>query len=532
MYNNIYYSIMVLNLFIYIYIMNTIENYDFLLNKIFYNIERYSGTHSINIDKAEQWIISQPTKESKLAAKKIIDVTEYITYKDVLLYIEKLVKQEYKKIANTNKKIYMFVSNINDSNHFISILALYFIRKYGYREPDKYFEFLPDNIEDNSILLYFDDMAYSGGQIIANITNIYKDIIIKQIVAYMYEKFNLNIVLSDNSIINKFVYIATILTKFYKTKTDKEINKIKIDLYKYIIKSKYCNIIYLLLGINKTSYDRIINISLINLINKYFSKIIDNIDKDNIKLFKLNYKIKYVKMYPILEDLCTEKEIFFMTYFFSFGRTPVVSIYYDHKIGNMSSTFLRVLNFGPIVPINFDISHYWKPFKYITTDEGYELATTIKIVSISKNYLYFIYLCNKYYKIIENNNTQDINKIIKYIPFINNCYNIENVINNYLMKKLDYLIFISDLPKLLYFSPPSNNILTNKLTIIKDCKTPFISVTDLLYYKYPVNKELRTKIYYFIKNIMVIETCNISFYKNKDYLNYTDISKSKKSFKK
>jgi hypothetical protein len=375
--------------------MDDIKDYDYILNQTLYIIENYSGTHKINIDKAKKWINSQPTIESKIAAKIIIDKTIYITYKDVYNLIEKLVKTEYKKISKTKKNIYMYIGKKNDSNYFISVLALYFIKKYGYRVPTKYFEEIPlEYLNDSdNILLYFDDMAYSGGQISENIQRIYKTVILDKIVNFMEDKYNFKIQLNPNNH-NNFHYITEKLNVFFINKTDNDINKIKKDLYKHINLVNYPSIIYLLLGINRIAYERIINLDLSAFILKYLSKIFDNIK--NIKLFKLKYKIKFGDMYPVIDDLCSEEELFYISYFFSFGRTPLVSLYFDHKIANQSSTFLRALNFGPVVPKNFDISHYWKPFKYIISDEGFEIAKH-NVLKISENYNRFITLCNKYY---------------------------------------------------------------------------------------------------------------------------------------
>jgi len=91
-----------------------IKNYDILLKNILHIIETFSGTHSINVNKSKKWINAQPTKESRLAAKKIIEVTEYVTYKEVLSFIEILVKTEYKKISKTKKKIYLYIGKQYD----------------------------------------------------------------------------------------------------------------------------------------------------------------------------------------------------------------------------------------------------------------------------------------------------------------------------------------------------------------------------------------------------------------------------------
>ena len=511
--------------------MNSITNYKQLLKEILHNIETYSGTHSINIDKANQWIAAQPTKESKLAAQKIIDTTVYVTYNETYYLIEKLVKTEYKKLIKTNSKsgvsdnkIYMFIGENNDSNYFISILALYFIKQNGFREPEKYFEKLPSEnyIEDyNTTLLYFDDMSYSGGQIIDNITKIYKLIILNKICEFMDITFNLKILVNEK-IVNKFQYILQIINTFYaqKNKIENEIIKYQKQMYKYINTAKYCKIVYLLLGINRLSTERIENIDLLPLIKKYIYPFFDRLQIKTIILFKLKYKIKYAKQYPIIDDLCTQEELFYMSYFFSFGRTPVVSLYYDHKIANPSSTFLRALNFGPIVPNNFDIANYWLPFKSIMTDEGYENAIN---GSNSYNFLKYVSLIVKFYKNIEISDKikQDINKPVKFIPFINNCYDIENMLNNSLIKELNYLQLISNVTNILYLPKPSL-LITNNFKPVNDSKQPFISFVDLLYLKYKNDVKKINKILRFFINTTLEIPCNLSFYKNINYKNYTE----------
>jgi hypothetical protein len=490
--------------------MNHIINYENYLEKILYIIDNYSGSHSINKKLAKEWISLQPTEESKIAAKCIIKHTKYITYKNIFNYIEKLVKVEYKKISKSNKKIYMYIGQTDDSNYFISILALYWIKYYGYREPDKYFNELPyhENISNEIYLIYFDDMAFSGGQIMSNILNIICDKIIK----YINNKYNYTITISKNTT-NKLFDLKNNLIVFYKTKKEIDIKEIQENMYKYILNIKYYNIIYYLLGINKYSYNKIINDK--KPMNKYIIDIFDKIE--NINHFELNYEIKYYKMYPTIDDLCSTKEYFYMSYFFSFGRSPFVLIYYDHKISDLGSTFLKALNFGPIVPNNFDISHYWSPFKNIITEEGlYEALNINYKEKESLNYILYMNLCHKYYKNVINNNYENINIPIKFYPFINNCYNIENVINHQLMKNINYLELISNFPKLLYIPKPTN-VLDKHFQIVKNCIQPFISITDLLYLRLGNNYKLLTKCFYFLKDIIYYERCNLSFYKSKDY---------------
>ena len=146
------------------------------------------------------------------------------------------------------------------------------------------------------------------------------------------------------------------------------------------------------------------------------------------------------KIYKRLKDEISEEEIFDMAYYFSYGVVPNVSIYYDHKIADMTSTFSKVLNYGPIVPDNYDISNYYdidqyiKNIDYFIKDNNYP---------ITHNYLT---LFKKYYKNnkIENNSNITNYKNIQFKPFINNCFEIDKIIENQHMKEIEYLMFISD----------------------------------------------------------------------------------------
>jgi hypothetical protein len=60
-----------------------LELYDKNLEKILYAVENYSGKHTINGEKSEEWINSQPFSEAQQAARNIITHTKYITLKEV-----------------------------------------------------------------------------------------------------------------------------------------------------------------------------------------------------------------------------------------------------------------------------------------------------------------------------------------------------------------------------------------------------------------------------------------------------------------
>ena len=146
-----------------------LELYDKNLEKLLYAIENYSGKHSINEKKAEEWINSQPFPEAQEAARNIIKHTKYITLKEVYNNIESLVKNQYKtlleKNENNSKKIIMIVGKRDKSFYFLSVLAVYFMKEYNLRIPDEFHnEFSSFFKNTTDVIVTFDDMSYSGSQ--------------------------------------------------------------------------------------------------------------------------------------------------------------------------------------------------------------------------------------------------------------------------------------------------------------------------------------------------------------------------------
>ena len=182
----------------------------------------------------------------------------------------------------------------------------------------------------------------------------------------------------------------------------------------------------LLIGINQNSYDKLTAIkykisnqtSIIKPFNVYYGKMFKTIDD------------------LINENRITEEELFYMSYYFSHNMIPNILIYFDHKIADEPSTFLRAYNYGCVVPENYDIVNYYPEYQRALNNNVSE-----------KSYVrekYFI-LFKKYYKNREKPvSTQDTNLPLQFIPFIKNCYNINAIIQNPLMKFVNYYTFIGN----------------------------------------------------------------------------------------
>ena len=104
---------------------NNIENLIKLRDEI-------SGTHEIDINKANLWINSQLNERRRNASKFLIENTYYITFNQLFENIRDAVKQIYLDLDLT-KDIYIFVQNSKSSFYFIGMIALYFIKLFKYK---------------------------------------------------------------------------------------------------------------------------------------------------------------------------------------------------------------------------------------------------------------------------------------------------------------------------------------------------------------------------------------------------------------
>ena len=498
-----------------------------LINNI---IEKYSGKHAINAEKSKQWIDAQPTETSRNAAENIIKHTVYVTLKETEELVYNIINTNYRQITESNpgKKVHFYVGEYNKSNYWLSILALKHIKELNLTEPTYYCKSVTQahiSLDFDDILIYFDDMSYSGGQISHMLEKtvddtylpiirdtafgVLKEYYIEQITNHKlknieeeskedYKKLYNDIQSKidnekDEEQKKRYIELSNIYednmekeqekkrTNNYFIQLEKDIelmgsnylefldnirkNKSKrqnvinyaedvrlylqadynlIKKYQLLIEPKLANIkfskiYFLLLGINKDAFDKISNIKKLygfNLgpPNKHGYTTVNLM---NVKYNFKPYEVYYGKMYKTLQELIdegklTEEELFYMSYYFSYKVTPNLLLYFDHKIADEPSTFLRALNYGPIVPTNYDILNY-------VSIEEIQYNVKDSFVNLKWDNLFEKY----YHTLVKPTESQDINLPIRFIPFIDNCYGVKKVINNPLMGKVDYLQFIS-----------------------------------------------------------------------------------------
>lgn len=447
---------------------NFLHLYDEYLEKILYAVNNYSGKHSINKEKAEEWINSQPFPEAQAAARNIIKHTKYITLKEVYADIENMVKNEYKTLVEINenleKKIVMIVGKPEKSFFFISVLAVYFMKKHNLRIPHEFkFEFTDFILNKTDVIINFDDMSYSGSQL--------RQFLDKSI-EYNFFCELYNIVSSKNETLQN----DDVKTHLKRSKETIENSSFRKSVNTFIPSLMLCfnyfgysnreEIITELKTLLKNIQFPNINIFLISLTNKslkklsYFKKYMEQYyllstplgDKLKYIEYINPFKITYSKKIDLVCEILSEKEMFNIAYYFTIFNMPNVFCYFDFKIADQPSTISTVLNYGPIVPSNFELISY---FPYITDYKksiekiqnmalfgNFQLST--ENFSNLDGYQKYLYLIYKYYlkdiKILKEDFVFEYNSPIKFCPFLNNCYNLKKILNNNIMNNLNYLL--------------------------------------------------------------------------------------------
>lgn len=153
---------------------------------------------------------------------------------------------------------------------------------------------------------------------------------------------------------------------------------------------------------------------------------IENLRQDDksIKIFTYQQRL-----FDLLDNL-SMKEFFDLTYYFSpylYGNTRE-SLYFDHKIADAVSTFMKILNFGPILPtkLNYDRDQLEDSLVF-DTDEINGIMTKEEFDSY-------------YNEMLEEEKTIKENVVeLKCIPFINNC----DKIDRSMIENLPYAAFQS-----------------------------------------------------------------------------------------
>lgn len=408
-------------------------------------IHSYSGNAEMDKKKVDNWIQKQPTDESKQAAKDIIKHTKYFSLLEVFKEIHTLIDKNYRNLIteakSDNTKIVMFIGQKNKSNDFLSMIAYHHMSALKLEIPHQYIRRILDKFLDSQKfkILYLDDMAYSGGQTSGMLDQIYSKKLNECMIEYIQEQNSLPNVLPFPK-----KHLETLVTKYvFKGKLPKEMTEIAKNIIEEVSKKRenelQIPIYFMFIGVNKVSLNRLKTRNYVlndvsNASRRFFWALPESITLQNIH----KPPIIYNTLFPTLDELLPERQLFNLGYFFSFGLIPNVSIYFDHKIADEPSTFSRVFSLGPIVPKNYCIFNYLNS-KILDKNYLDELFKGNDVVSkrFSDNFK------DHYDQILKDRTPQNIREPLEFSPFLKTCAGVQKLIKHPYMKYLNYLELIN-----------------------------------------------------------------------------------------
>jgi hypothetical protein len=406
--------------------------YDENLIKIQTAIEKNSGKHRIDREISEIFINSQISPIIRQAAADLVNNTIYITLEEVTNIIERLVIQLYtENDLNSYEKIFLNTGAINKSSYFLCVLALFYIRKHGFKEPTHFVESFDHNIFDeagDNPVIIIDDSSYSGSQL--------------------------------SSVLN-FIYTSRI-----------KINKVP-------------KIYSLLIALNKFS---LLKLSLIPIETPKYHLIVSP-----FKLIYLPEYLYEPLIYTLGIERYIYLTCIFST-FSAVDYLPNVSMYFDHKLADEVSTFSKTLLYGQIIPnyfhekLKYMIENDSLLFRRIINNDILDDTSSEKIIELLNDYNDSS--GKKFKNVLKISNISDIsdmsfdiiNKLsneipdrpgtqyIQFKPFINTCNTSELLIQNIEDEEIinfDYFLFITP-DKCLEF-PRDCSVNNNYLGYVDSC---------------------------------------------------------------
>jgi hypothetical protein len=382
--------------------------YDENLERVMNAIREYSGKHSIDHEKAREFIDRQTSPIRREAAQNLVENTIYITLEEIFIIIGELIERLYNtyNFNNIEDNIYMYTGKIDKSTYFLCVLALYHIKEKGYKKPIFVKEMTNIFFDDIRLspLIILDDFSYSGSQLADQLNYIYHERM--YVVPPPNEPPNIHILLIGLNDISK-----------------KRLSKVPSERRKVLRSGTMLNY--------KLSTD---------------------------SPFKLLYLED--RLYrPLISILGIEK-FTYMTLLFSpwiYGASgsglglPHVSLYLDSKIADPVSTFTTTLIYGQIPPSDVNFQYFIDNDCYpndlienLESDEINRLLSELPEEFKYNNKLSSQKLIKNFIK-LDSENTDRRSDRITFNPFINTCSQnsiINEIIHDENISTLDYLIFM------------------------------------------------------------------------------------------
>lgn len=268
----------------------------------------HANEHQIDEELATNWINAQKTNERKRLARRLIEKTLYISHSDLLKQIQETIEKVRSKLVPGLPVIFL-TGPEGKSNYYISLLFYHFWKKAGL--PVDFFKVYLDEIVEGNII-DIDEMAYSGTQTTGTLAKVYEALVNKMIKTLKKQN-------CEESVVKAFCESKSFfpLALFEKTLADHKVN--------YILVRIFCS---------------------------------ENGEKELLKIPHGDYRnpLKFPCHLVIGKKILSPKSLFgeenadkLSVLFGSELDYPASTVYFNHKIANLPSTFLFPYAYG-VVP--------------------------------------------------------------------------------------------------------------------------------------------------------------------------------------
>ncbi len=279
-----------------------------------------SGQHPINPDKLNEWIMTQQSQTRRDAAAALSQHITYITHQEVIDRCRDLVTQFYTNYLPQQglqtPTIALFTHRRGKSGYMIALLFYYWVQQLGYQVPTIMIgELYPHLLKDpNCVTAYVDDMSYSGSQLA--------------------------------QILSKYAILPSFIEKTgypkvwvgFVAMTEKAQQMIQtIHPFEQIFASY---------NFAKNVVDKNPNIVQYNIREpQYRGKTMKHMKMQN------PFTVYVSRMIPSLRKQMGDKMYVTASVFFNPHEADCI-VYFDHKIADSPSTFMKVLVFGPVPAVD------------------------------------------------------------------------------------------------------------------------------------------------------------------------------------
>ena len=136
----------------------------------------YADHHTIDAARATEWVNAQRTPFRRTLAEILLQNIRYIPHSLLLERIQKCVDIAFNKLVNEAPVVFI-VGRMKKSNYYISLLFAHFWLEKGYPLHCVMEKFTADNFHFTANFLDIDDMAYSGSQTEKLLESSYKTLV-------------------------------------------------------------------------------------------------------------------------------------------------------------------------------------------------------------------------------------------------------------------------------------------------------------------------------------------------------------------